>query len=119
VVVSSISPRSDRDIGSCREESRAKRNEQENDTHQSFNTNHPDLPAQADAVRDQRDQDGDTGIEHAGYVFGLEAVRDGEDQLLVSDDAGGVPALGADAVGVLVGLQTNRRIVSISRGDQA
>jgi hypothetical protein len=118
VVVSSISPRSARDTESCRKESRAKRNKQEKDTHQSFNTNHPDLLARAGAVADEGDEDDDAGIEYAGYVLGLEAVRDGEDQLLVGDDTDGVPVLGADAVGVLVGLRTNKRMVSISRYDQ-
>jgi hypothetical protein len=114
VVVSSISPRSARDTGSCRTGSRAKRNEQEKDTHQSSNINHPDLLA----VPDEGDEDGDAGIEHAGYVLELEAVLDGEDQLLVNDNAGGVPVLRAGVLRLLANLQTNRRIVSISRGDQ-
>jgi hypothetical protein len=113
VVVSSISPRSARDTGSYREGSRAKRNEKEKDTHKSSRTNHPDLLARAGAVPDDRDEDGDAGIEHAGCVPGLEAVRDGEDQLLVSDGAGEVPVLGAGALRVLGCLRTNRRIVSI------
>jgi hypothetical protein len=81
----------------------------------------PELPYQsprtsrrAGTVPDEGDEDGDAGIEHAGYVLGLEAVRDGEDGLLVNDDAGGVPALGAGALRALFGLRTNRRMVSIS-----
>jgi hypothetical protein len=118
VVVSSISARSARNTDSYRERFREKRNKQENDTHPSSNNSHPDLLAWASTVLDEGDEDGDAGIEHAGYVLGLEAVRDGEDELLVSDDAGGVPVLGAGAVRALAGLRKNRRIVSTSRCDQ-
>jgi hypothetical protein len=100
------------------EGSRAKRNEEENDTHHSSNTNDPNLIVRAGAVPDEGDEDGDAEIEHAGYVLGNKAVRDGDDSLLVSDGAGGVPVLGAGALRALFGLQTNRRIVSISWYDQ-
>jgi hypothetical protein len=118
VVVSSISPRSARDTASYREGSRAKRNEQENDTHHSSNTNHPDLLARTCAVPDEGDEDRDSGIEHAGCVLGYETVCNGEDGLLESDDAGEVPILGAGALRALAGLRTNRRMVSTSRYDQ-
>jgi hypothetical protein len=75
----------------------------------------PDLLARASAVPDEGDEDGDAGMEHAGCVLGPEAVRDRVDQLLVGDDAGGVLALGAGAVGVLAGLRTDENIVSASR----
>jgi hypothetical protein len=117
VVVSSISPRSARDTESCRKWSRENKNEQEKDTHKSFSANHPDLLARAGAVPDEGDKDGDAEREHAGYVLGLEAVRDGEDQLLVSDDAGGVPVLVVGALRALAGPRTSRRIVSISSCD--
>jgi hypothetical protein len=77
------------------------------------NTRHPDLLTWAGAVPDKGDEVGDAGIEHAGCVHGPKAVRNREDQLLVSDDAGGVLVLGAGAFRVLAGLRMNRRIVSI------
>jgi hypothetical protein len=118
VLVSSISSRSARDTASCREGFREKRNEREKDTYKISNTSHLHLLARAGAVPDEGDQDGDAGIEHAGCLLVHEAVRNREDQLLVGDDAGGVPVLGAGAIRALAGLRTNRRIVSISRCDQ-
>jgi hypothetical protein len=118
VLVSSISPRSAHDTESYSEVSRAKRNEQENDTHHSSNTKNPDLLARTGAFPDKGDEDGDARIEHAGCLLVHEAVSNGEDQLFVSDGAGGVSVLDAGALRTLFGLPTNRRIVSISRYDQ-
>jgi hypothetical protein len=118
VVVSSISSRSTRDTASYRKGSRAKRNEKEKDAYKSSSTSRLNLLARTGAVPDDRDEDGDTGIEHAGCLLEYEAVCNGEDQLLVSDDPGGVPALGAGTLRALAGLRKNRRIVSISRCDQ-
>jgi hypothetical protein len=66
VVVSSINSRSAHDTSSYRKGSRAKRNGKEKCTHKSSSISCPNLFARTGAVPDNRDEDDDARIEHAG-----------------------------------------------------
>jgi hypothetical protein len=81
-------------------------------THKTFNADNANLLAQTGAVPDKWAEDRNASTEHAGGVLGLEAVRGGEDELLMGDDAGGVAALGASAIGVLASLESGGQGVS-------
>jgi hypothetical protein len=88
-------------------------NDTKNDTHKTANTDHADLLAWSGTVPNERTEDGETSTEHASGVLRLEAIRNREDELLVSDDAGGVATLCAGAVGVLAGLQARKPFMSV------
>jgi hypothetical protein len=70
-------------------------------THEATDADDADLLARAGFVTDERREHGKAGAEHARRVFGRDAVGDREDEELVRDDAGRVPALRTYAVGVL------------------
>lgn len=59
-----------------------------------------DLLAWPNAVADERGVGGQAGAEHRGGELGLEAVGDGEGEVLKRADVGGVAAVGECAVGV-------------------
>jgi hypothetical protein len=69
-----------------------------NATHKTTNTDSPDILAQAGAIRDERTEDGKASTEHTDFLLGIQAVRDGEDELVVRDDAGGVGILDVSGV---------------------
>jgi hypothetical protein len=82
-------------------------------TYKTTDTDHADLLTRTSTVPDERAEDSEASTEHASGVLRLETIRNGEDELLVGDDAGGVAALGAGAVGVLAGLQVRKPFMSV------
>jgi hypothetical protein len=74
-------------------------------THKTTDTDSADMLTGTGTVPNERGKDGETCTEHAGDGLGLEPIRNGEDELLMGHDAGGVAALGTDSIGLLAHLR--------------
>jgi hypothetical protein len=68
-------------------------------TAKTSDTDDTDSLSWSSSSSDQGGEDGQTGAEHGSGILRLECLGDGEDELLVGSDSGGVASLGDDTVG--------------------